>query len=182
MNYQNTKIYKIMSHLGDKIYIGSTTKKTLAMRMAHHRSGYKQWKNNEIRKVMSFELFEEYGIENCIILLIEAFPCSSKDESNAREAHWIRTLDCVNKIVPGRTNKEYYEDNKEKIDEYSKKYRQQHRELYSNATKKYYENNKEKVDAYRREEIKCDCGGHYWRKGKARHERTKNHQSHIKNN
>ena len=26
VNYQNTKIYKIESHLGPKIYIGSTTK------------------------------------------------------------------------------------------------------------------------------------------------------------
>ena len=33
MDYQNTKIYKIISHQGDKVYIGSTTKKTLAMRI-----------------------------------------------------------------------------------------------------------------------------------------------------
>ena len=30
MDYQNTKIYKIISHQGDKVYIGSTTKKNIS--------------------------------------------------------------------------------------------------------------------------------------------------------
>ena len=37
-DYQNSKIYKIESHQGNKVYIGSTTEKTLARRMACHRS------------------------------------------------------------------------------------------------------------------------------------------------
>jgi hypothetical protein len=41
VNYGNGKIYKIESHLGDKIYIGSTTKQYLSQRMDKHRSEYR---------------------------------------------------------------------------------------------------------------------------------------------
>ena len=78
MDYQNSKIYKIMSHLGDKVYIGSTAKKTLAMRMAHHRNDYKVWKNQTAKKqnkIMSYDLFDEYGVDNCFIELIENYAC-----------------------------------------------------------------------------------------------------------
>jgi hypothetical protein len=44
IDYTKTKIYKIWSHLGDKLYIGSTTKKYLSERMAYHRTDYKSWK------------------------------------------------------------------------------------------------------------------------------------------
>ena len=67
MNYQNTKIYKIESHIGDKIYIGSTTKKYLSQRMDKHRYDYKEWKKNRKSKTMSYLLFDEYGVENCFI-------------------------------------------------------------------------------------------------------------------
>ncbi len=80
VNYSNTKIYKIMSHLGDKIYIGSTTKRYLSQRMDNHRSGYKLWKHGTQGKVNSYTLFDEYGVENCEIVLIEAYPCNGKDE------------------------------------------------------------------------------------------------------
>ena len=68
VNYSNGKIYKIESHLGDKIYIGSTTKEYLSQRMDNHRGHYKVWKNGQGNKTTSFELFDEYGIENCKIV------------------------------------------------------------------------------------------------------------------
>ena len=177
--YQQTKMYKIMSHIGNKIYIGSTTKRHLCDRMANHRYGYKKWKNNESRKVRSFEIFDEYGVENCKIILIENYPCNNKDEQNSREAHWIRTTNCVNKIIPARTDKQYFEDNKEKIKEYQKKYQQEHKELYNRAQKEHYQRNKEAIDAKRNAIVQCDCGGHYAVKGKARHILTTKHKQHT---
>ena len=44
IDYTKTKIYKTWSHLGDKLYIGATTKKYLSERMVHHRKDYKSWK------------------------------------------------------------------------------------------------------------------------------------------
>jgi hypothetical protein len=59
-DYSKGKIYKIQSHLGDKIYIGSTTKQYLSQRMVQHKGDYKCWKNGKLNKTFSFELFDEY--------------------------------------------------------------------------------------------------------------------------
>ena len=114
VNYQNGKIYKIESNLGNKIYIGSTTKQYLSQRMDKHRSNYRCWQVNKKRFLTSVNVFEAYGVENCNIILIEAFPCNSKDELLAREAHYIRTLDCENKVFPKQTYLDYYEKIKKK--------------------------------------------------------------------
>ena len=114
-DYSKNKIYKIYSHLGDKIYIGSTVCDLVSQRMVKHRDSYKYWKKHNANYTTSFSLFEEYGVENCIIELIEAKPCIDINEQAKLEGSYIRTLECVNKNIPGRTNKEYREDNKDKI-------------------------------------------------------------------
>ena len=65
VNYGNGKVYKIESHLGDKVYYGSTTKKYLSQRMDKHRGDYKVWLEGKTNLTMSFILFQQYGIENC---------------------------------------------------------------------------------------------------------------------
>ncbi len=105
-NYSLTKIYKIESHLGDKIYIGSTAKQYLSQRLQQHKNSYKRWKNGDNDKITSFELFDENGPENCQIVLIEEYPWNCKDAKNAREGHFIRELECVNKVIPARTRKQ----------------------------------------------------------------------------
>ena len=174
VNYQNSKIYKIESLLGDKIYIGSTTKQYLSQRMAGHKNDYDNWKNGLRGKVMSFEMFEEYGFENCSIVLLEEVKCDSKDHLKQRESHYIRTLVCINKNIPGRTIQEYRKDNKESL---------------NNWQKKYDEDNKEKVKAYRKEykkthnkQFSCDCGGSYIMDHRSRHFKTIKHQEFLKNN
>ena len=92
VNYNNGKIYKIESHCGDKVYIGSTTKEYLSQRMDAHRRGYKQWKNGTTHFLTAFIIFDEYGLENCKIILLEACICNTKDELYAREAHYIKLL------------------------------------------------------------------------------------------
>jgi hypothetical protein len=106
-NYQKSKIYKIESHLGDKIYIGATCKDYLSQRFQAHKHDYRRWKNGKARKVNSYEIFDLYGIDNCSIVLLEACPCDSKDEQNAKESFYIRTMDCVNKVIPDRKKEEY---------------------------------------------------------------------------
>ena len=146
IDYQKGKIYKIESHLGDKIYIGSTTNEYLCQRMRGHRKNYNQWKKENRDLTTSFLLFEEYGIDNCEIILIEAYPCNSKDELKSREAHYIKTIKCVNKCIPGRTSKQYDIDNKERI--------QQRKQKYYEDTKdkqlEYYHTNKEQISERRK--------------------------------
>ena len=62
--------------------------------------------NSKIRIIShttSYILFEEYGVENCIIELIETKSCKDKDELRKLEGHYIRSLKCVNEYVLGRT-------------------------------------------------------------------------------
>jgi hypothetical protein len=159
MDYQKGKIYKIESQLGDKIYIGSTTKEYLSQRMTAHRKSYTQWKRTGIkRKVYSYELFDEYGVENCQIVLLESYPCNSKDELSAKEAHYIRTLKCVNKCVPLRTKKEYRQECKDKIKQYNDDHRinrlayyEQNIDIIKEKKKKYYEDNKVRLQEYKKQ-------------------------------
>jgi hypothetical protein len=143
-NYQNTKIYKIESDMGDKIYVGSTAKDYLSQRFQQHKSSYKQWKNGKCGKITSYELFDEYGVENCKIVLIEEYPCNSKDAKNAREGYHIKELNCVNKNIAGRTKKEYQQSDqgKEAIKDTQKKYQQS--EKGKEATRVYKQSEKGK--------------------------------------
>ena len=49
MDYSKTKIYKIWSPLGDKIYVGATTKNYLSERMTAHRHAYNICKKQPTR-------------------------------------------------------------------------------------------------------------------------------------
>ena len=183
MDYANGKIYKIASHCGDKIYIGSTCQHTLAKRMTIHRQGYRTWIKNKCKKVSSFELFDEYGLENCFIELIELFPCNSKDELHKAEGKWIRELKCVNKYIAGRTRqervqetkpaqKQYYLDNKERILIAVTEYRQTHKAEHAEYGKKY------KL-AHRAEVIRCECGRTIKRFSLAGHRHSKVHLKYM---
>jgi hypothetical protein len=170
VNYSNGKIYKIEPISGEDgdIYIGSTTKKLLSQRMTKHRSDYKEWKNGTITKTTSFDLFEKYGLENCKIILLENLNANSKDELISREAFYIRTLKCVNKVIPDRTRKEYREDKKDEIKEYEKKHREEHKVYYI------------EYDKIRRQKtFICVCGCTGKMNHKTRHEKTKKHLEFI---
>lgn len=104
IDYSKSMIYKIVSNDENAlIYIGSTTKKYLSQRMMKHRSSYKLWKKHKASKVMAYNLFETYGIENCKIILLEVTHCTSKDELRRREQHYIDTTNCNNKHNAIRT-------------------------------------------------------------------------------
>ena len=45
VNYEKGKIYKIVCNTTGEIYIGSTTKQTLAQRLSQHVSQYKRCEN-----------------------------------------------------------------------------------------------------------------------------------------
>jgi hypothetical protein len=186
VNYQNSKIYKIepiVDHEEHEIYIGSSTKTYLSQRMDKHRSGYKRWKQGKGGHIRSFDLFDIYGIENCQILLIESYPCETRDELTSREGHFIRTLKCVNKNIAGRSNKEsckqYYENNIDTIREKKKLYYEDKREIINEKHKLYREKNKELLHEKKNEKILCACGSNYTRTNYTRHCKSKRHELYI---
>ena len=80
------------------------------------------------RHVSSYDLFNEYGVENCKIELIQYFPCATLQELRRKEGEHIKNTECVNKYVAGRTVKEWCEENKDKILEHAKEYREINKE------------------------------------------------------
>ena len=179
-DYNKTKIYKIWSHLGDKIYIGSTCKNYLCERMTSHRSDYNNWKKNNTRdRISSYDLFEEYGIKNCLIELLEEIPCTSKDEKKKHEGKYIRSLKCVNRIVPDRTKEEKkemkkkrYEKNKEKIlmNKKENKIKNKNMNGYVPPFNK---------ETWSKDKIICICGSEHRRDRTKVHITTKKHLSFI---
>jgi len=123
--YQQSKIYKIYSDLGDKVYIGCTTKKYLSQRMAKHKHDYtyfKKWRaDTGFAFVTSYLLFDEYGVDNCKIELLETYSCNSIDEIRKREAHYIKTIPNINN---------YHNWSSERIEEAKLKKRERNREAY----------------------------------------------------
>ena len=94
--YQRGKVYKIISPHTDMIYIGSTTEPTLARRLAGHKGTYNRYLAGNHNYVSSYEILQhpEYRI-----VLVESYPCDSRDKLLAREQHHIDLAGdtCVNR-------------------------------------------------------------------------------------
>ncbi len=137
VNYSNGKIYKIVSSLlGDEgdVYIGSTTKILLSMRMSNHRSDYKRWQDGKLPyKTTVYNLFEKYGVCNCQVVLIEEVNATSKDELQARERHYIQALQCVNKVLKSPYSKI----------EQCRIYRDEHKDRINEIGRQRYQRNKQ---------------------------------------
>ncbi len=176
INYNNGKIYKIepiCDHDENEIYIGSTTKKYLSQRMTKHKSGYNRWLIGAERKLMSYDLFDKYGIDNCMIVLIESFNAQSKDELTSREAFHIRTTKCLNKVIPDRKLVEY-------MLEYNKQdYVKEKKKNYDTTRKEYkrerYDFKKLDISEQNKSKIQCDCGCEVRKSDIAKHKKTQKH-------
>ena len=143
-DYSRGKIYKIVCNETGLIYVGSTCEPTLARRLAKHVGDYKRWKEGKQTFITSYNILEN---DNYDIVLLESCPCENKDELHKRERHYIETLECVNKIIAGRSKKEYSEVNKEKIRKKQKEYREVNKEKLIKRQKNYYQTNKEVINS-----------------------------------
>ncbi|MEY3371136.1 MAG: hypothetical protein RLZZ392_162 [Pseudomonadota bacterium] len=147
--YQRGKIYTIRSHQTNKVYVGSTVN-LLCKRMDQHRAKYRQYLNGTHHFVSSFTMLK---YEDAYIELHVNYPSDSKEELHRREGEVIREFGemCINMVIPGRTKKEYCEDNKEKIKEKNKKYWEANKEKLSKKSKEYREDNKEALLEYQKQ-------------------------------
>jgi hypothetical protein len=143
-NYQNAKIYKIYSYENDDVYYGSTVE-TLSQRMAHHKTHLKLYKEGKYGYLTSFKILE---LTSAKIELVENYPCNSREELLQREGYYIRNNNCVNKIIAGRTRKEWRNDNKEQIKEYTKEYNKQYFNQLKEQSNEYCKQNKDKLKEY----------------------------------
>ena len=185
--YQEGKIYKIISNKLDLVYYGSTTK-TLKQRLNDHRGHYKRYLKGKGQYYSSFELMK---LDDAQIILVEDFPCENKKELHQRERFYIESNTCVNKNIPGRTEKEWREKNKEILLEKRREYIKQNseklkkefkewannnKEKIAERQKKYYQDNREKISKIAGRKIICKCGRKVTFKHRAQHKKSLIHQ------
>jgi len=133
--YKRGKIYTVRCYDDNNhIFVGSTIQ-SLSQRMARHRSDYN----------CSLYKFVNGNWNNWYIELYENFPCNNKQELEKREGEVIREIGNVNVRVAGRTQKERYEKNREKLNEYHKLYYQKNREKLIEKQKEYYKINRDEI-------------------------------------
>jgi len=135
-NYQNGYIYKIWSLQTEEIYIGSSTTDP-RKRLCDHKMKYKLFLKGKIKyRTTSFDIVQ---YPDCKIEIIEKYPCNSRAELCKREGEIQRETKCCNRNIAGRTIKEYYKDNEEKIKEYYRGYNKKYSHMYyiRRKTKKF---------------------------------------------
>lgn len=175
--YSNAKIYMIepiCEYEEGEVYIGSTCKKYLSQRFSVHYTAYKQWQKGKGKNVSSYRLFEKYGVENCRIVLLEDYPCDTKNQLLAREAYYQKSMKCVNKKIAFWSEEEHKE--------YQQQYRVENKEYLSEINKKYREEHKEEITQKKKETMECICGSIGRISDYKRHCRTKKHQRYIEEN
>ena len=162
-DYQQGKIYKIISPHTDKIYIGSTIRPYLANRKAVHKLQYKTWKADNTKPYCSS--FILYDLGEVEFILLELYKCNSKDELAARERHWIElNINIVVNIIKRpiiskeeekQRDKEYQKEyaikNKDKLKKYRKQQYEDNKEEQKEYGKEYYIKNKEAIAIYKKE-------------------------------
>ena len=186
IRYQRGKIYKLICDVTSKVYIGSTIQ-TLEERLKGHKKDYRAYLKGTKGYCKSFDIIENGYF---FIELITDYPCWSKAELNREEGRYQRDMECINKVIAGRTKSEYYEDNKVSINVYRRQYYRDNKEIYQKRQlknrdrnikrmKQYYQDNKEAIAERRSQNFDCECGGKYSIQHRARHFKTKKHQNYL---
>ena len=132
--YQNGKVYSIRSRSNvDLVYVGSTIQ-PLSKRFGEHKH-----KSNKTSSKQIIDIGDAY------IELIENYSCNSKEELCKREGEIMRSIECVNKNIAGRTNKQYYQDNFDKLKERHNQYYQDNFDKIKQINKQYRNDNSYKI-------------------------------------
>ena len=186
--YNKSMIYTIRSPATNKYYIGSTTQK-LCKRFSDHKINYKAYLQKKHRFTTSFKIIE---LGDSYIELLEEFNCENRMQLERKEGELIRKnkLECVNRYIAGRTQQEYYIENKDKISEYKNQWYNENMENIIEYKNQWYIDNKARIleqrkshyEAYetkRKEPFTCECGSIIQHRDKACHNKSKKHIAFI---
>ena len=159
-DYQRGKIYRIKCHETGKQYIGSTTCRLLCQRLSSHYESFLKHQRGYGSYTISFEILKGGKFS---IYLLEKFPCSCKDELIQRESHYVETMECVNKVVPGRSKQEYNRDKCDKRRLENEKYHQTAgaKEKQKKSKQRYESSEKAIQGRAYRDKMKYEWGDRY---------------------
>ena len=137
------------------IYIGSTCQ-TLSQRMALHR--YDSIKPNKQKTKIYKEMIDN-GRNNYYIEPTEDYTCENTYQLRKREGELIRELKpSLNINIPSRTNKEYRQEEAQKVKAAKAisdaKYREENYETIKQKKHEYNQKNKEQIKIKRRHTVK----------------------------
>ena len=169
VNYNNGKIYKIIDNTTDNFYLGSTAYPELYQRLDKHRGYRKEFLKTGKKFITSKIILDN---EDYKIILLELFPCGSRDELRAQEQSWMDNLRCENMVNKYNakgpnleknkiTSKKYYDNNKDEIIEKQKIYRDAHKEEMVEYSKTYRDTHKNEIKEQQKlyrynNKIQCD--------------------------
>lgn len=94
INYNNSKIYRVINSIDDYVYIGATVEPLTKMLIKHrHYSKVgRVRKNNADGLNELYQKMNELGYNNFYIELLEDFKCGSKEELNMRLLIWKKSF------------------------------------------------------------------------------------------
>ena len=148
--YQNGLIYKLCSKdptIKD-CYVGSTCNFT--KRKNRHKYSCHNEKDIAYKFYVYQFIRDHGGWENWDMIELIKYPCETKRELALKEREYFEMLGgTLNKQIPTR------------------------------GWKEYYQNKKEIISKRQNEKVKCDCGGKFTTVHKQRHIKTKKHQKYL---
>jgi hypothetical protein len=174
-DYSKACVYMIkhnQDYNDDNVYIGSCCNFT--RRKCEHKSVCNNPNIVNYNLKIYQTIRENGGWDNWIMLKLHDFPCNKICELKLEERRVIDLYQSkLNTIIPARTLKEWYEDNKEKIMEKQKIYEEKNKEKIKEYRKKYNEEYRKE----RNEKITCECGTIFSKHHITRHMKTLKHIS-----
>ena len=160
--YNNGLIYKIVckdSTITD-IYVGSTC--NFYRRTAQHKQECMNIKRHEYNYYKNKFIRDNGGWDNWTMIEIKKFPCNTKRELELEERkHFEELKPTLNKNIPTRSGKEWYETNKESLLKVKKKWKENNKDYIIQQNQVY--------------------GKIYTKQNKKRHEKTKKHLEYLEN-
>jgi len=181
VNYGKAMIYKIIpKDLDSKYcYIGSTC--DFKSRKNQHKTVCNNPNSKNYNTPLYKHIRDNGGWGEYEMILIEYYPCETKLELHKKEREckeiYNDNLGCE---IPGRTKKEYYQNNKKTILEKKKEYREENKEKLAEVRKEYYQNNKKTILEKKKEKIECSiCKCYIIKHHFKRHTKTKRHIANL---
>jgi len=122
--YQRGKVYAIVCNKTGRRYVGSTCEPKLARRLVEHVACFNYWiKNsndtNKTRYKSSFDIIKD---GDYFIILLESYPCNSRDELRMCEQKHIDLCECVNKVKAFQSAEERLKYLKQYLNQYHDKH------------------------------------------------------------
>ena len=180
IDYSKACIYQICcKDLSIKdVYIGSTT--NLIERRRLHKSACHN-ENGRAYNVPVYRFIREHnGWDNWTVIKVEDAAVTCREDLLKLERDcMVRLKATLNKDVPGRSLKEWYQDNKTEIGEQKKLYREANKDKINEYSKEYHEKNKDQINEKKKMQVTCDCGSVVRKDSMVKHCRSKKHLKYL---